>query len=70
MVFATNSQTQSLEWNGRWFAYVAPPLTRFSHPTAKNSNSVLLTELRPDGSNLKILTWREYFAAELYASGA
>ncbi len=26
--------------------------------------------LRPDGSNSKILTWREYFALELYASGA
>ncbi len=34
-----------------------------------NSDSVHSTEVRPDGSNTKILTWREYFALELYTSG-
>ncbi len=38
--------------------------------TAKNSDLVRLTRVQPDGSNSKTLTWREYFASELNASGA
>ncbi len=41
---------------------------RFGRPTAKNSDSVVLTVVRPDGPNSRILTWRDYFALELYAS--
>ncbi len=57
-------------WDRRWFTYVVPPPTRFGHPMAKNSDLILSTGVWPDGSNSKILTWREYFALELYPNSA
>ncbi len=42
---------------------------RFGHPTAENSDLSFRPRCDQIGQYFRILTWREYFASENYASG-
>ncbi len=43
-------------------------VTGIGRSMAENSDSIFSTEVRPDGLNLKIFSWREYFLSEVYSN--